>query len=374
MPTRAPRRAGADRAFFWKRAVWNRYSPARSEISMSDEVFGDLLSGSVEDARRGYDAWQRQPVDWDLTDGAAPVVGRNQRTIAQPVTVRGPGTFFGRTIRTLTFEPTDMEGWWFERSDLPDVLPFAVSARNVWTTGDIVSNIVLRAGPPHNYVRMVEHIVALKAGLQVDNVLVRIDSGDPPLFKRGSLDLVEALESAGTRETDRPADFVTVSRRVSVCNANGAFVTFIPAEPGDRSLHLDCALDFKTAIGQQRIAFRVTREHFRYGAEARTNTSAAKMVYCKTIGKVFADIRNLGYTMDNIVVAGRSRYYNEPRLIRDGKSLEAAWHRAALDLLAAVALIEEGQFAGRIISYKAGHGLDVEMIRQLYKRRLLRRL
>ena len=252
------------------------------------------------------------------------------------------------------------------------MLPFAVSARNVWTTGDVVSNIVLRAGPPHNYVRMVEHMVALKVGMGIDNLLIRIGSGDPPLFNRGSLDLVETLESAGVQEVQRRAKFFTVKEKVTVCSPAGAFLTLVPCEPGKPVLHIDAAVDFKTAIGHQRIRFPVNLKNFKLGAEARTNTTGVKMLYCRTIGKLFADIRNLGYTMDNIVVAGRRGYYNEPRLVHDGKSLEAAWHRAALDLLAAIALIEEGQFVGEVTSYKAGHGLDVEMIRQLYKHKLLK--
>ena len=55
----------------------------------------------------------------------------------------------------------------------------------------------------------------------------------------------------------------------------------------------------------------------------------------------------------------------------NGKSLEAVWHRATLDLLAAIALIEDGLFVGDVISYKSGHGLDVEMIQKLYKESLL---
>ena len=78
--------------------------------------------------------------------------------------------------------------------------------------------------------------------------------------------------------------------------------------------------------------------------------------------------------MDNILVAGRKGYYNEPKLLHDGKSLEAAWHRATLDLLAALALIEEGQFVGDVISYKAGHGLDVTLIRRIYRNKLLQEL
>ncbi len=341
---------------------------------MSEKIFGTLLSGNQDVARQAFDKWAAQPVDWDLSDGEPAAVARKQRTLARPITVRGPGTFFGKSTRTVTLEPSETSGWWFERVDLDDVLPFPVSARNVWTTGDIVSNIVLRAGPPHNYVRMVEHIIALKVGMDIDNLLIRIDSGDPPLFNRGSLDLVEAIESAGARELQAPIDFFTVKEKVTVCHSGGSFVMIEPADQAKPILEVDCAIDFKTAIGQQRIRFPVTRKNFRLGAEARTNTSAAKMLYCRTFGKIFADIRNLGYTGENIVIAGRRGYYNTPRLVHDGKSLEAVWHRAVLDLLAAVALIEEGQFVGKVTSYKAGHTLDVELIRRLYKRGLLKRI
>jgi len=58
-------------------------------------------------------------------------------------------------------------------------------------------------------------------------------------------------------------------------------------------------------------------------------------------------------------------------LPHNGKSLEAVWHRAVLDLLAAIALIDEGLFVGEIVSYKSGHGLDVEMVQRLYQEAVL---
>ena len=341
---------------------------------MSDERMGKVVAGDPDAAARAYDRLDKQPVDWDVPDGALRDVPRKQRTIERPVTVTGPGTFFGKSLRTVTLEPTDLEGWWFDRVDLPGTLPVRVSIRNVWTTGLVVSNIVLRSGSPHNYIRMVEHIIALKMGLSIDNLMIRIDSGDPPLFTRGSLDLVEAAEKAGVREVDRPAQYVTVKEPVTIVSPGGSLLTLAPCDPANPCLRVDCAVDFKTAIRKQRIRFTLNKEHFKYGAEARTNTSAVKMLYCYTIGKLFADIRNLGYSMENILVAGKFCYYNKPRLFHEGKSLEAAWHRATLDLLAALALIDEGQFVGDVTSYKAGHSLDVEMVRLLYKNRLLKRL
>ena len=144
-----------------------------------------------------------------------------------------------------------------------------------------------------------------------------------------------------------------------------------PADPARPLLAIDAAVDFKTAIGRQRIRFAVEPERFAYGATARTNSSAMKMLYCRTLGLLFADIRNLGYSMENLLIAGRYFYWNKALLPHNGKSLEAVWHRATLDLLAAIALVDEGLFVGEIISYKSGHGLDVELVQRLYQEALL---
>ena len=342
---------------------------------MFENPAGRLLGGSAAVLEKSVRAWKIQPVDWDMLDEAQPAeTRRTQTTIERPVTVRGRGTFFGKSIRTLTLCPTDMEGWWFERTDLPDSLPVRCSIRNVWTTGNVVSNIVLRSGSPHNYIRMAEHMIALRMGLGIDNLLIKLDSGDPPLFDRGSTELVQALHGAGVRHVNRPQPFITVREPVTIVNGSGGFLTLMPADPARPMLRVDAAVDFKTAIGKQRIRFAVDPERFAYGATARTNASAVKMFYCSTIGLLFADIRNLGYSLENLLVAGRFFYWNKALLPHNGRSLEAVWHRATLDLLAAIALIDDGLFVGDIVSYKSGHGLDVDLVQRLYQEALLKPL
>jgi len=329
--------------------------------------YGRVLVGDEDVLRPSYDRFTAQNIDQEMLDVPEGDVEWRQTTLGNPVSVTGPGTFLGKAERTLKFEPTTHQGWFFDREDLPDSLPIAVSVQNVWT---IVRNIVLCSGSPHNYMRMVEHIVALKY-LGLDNVLIRMDSGDPPLFDRSSMDIVEAIEHSGIVTQHEPAHCVTVKEPVTVVGDNGGFLTFEPPPAGSRRLMVDCAIDFPTAIGRQRIRYDVNRKTVRHGAFARTNTNLWMMLYCKTVGKVFADTRNLGYTLKNILVAGPRRYVNKPHLIHNGKSLEAVWHRGVLDLLAAVALIDHGRFVGVIKSYKAGHALDVEMVRELYQRDLL---
>lgn len=319
---------------------------------------GKLLLGNLDTIRNAAARLKDQPIDHlFLNEGPYPF-SMKHTTIGGTQSVSGPATFSRSNNSTLTFCPCSEDGWWIKRTDQAEQFPFKVSVKNVWTTA---RNIVLRCGNPHNYLRMVEHIIAMRIGMGVDSLLVSTESGDPPLFDRGNLDIVEAIEKAGIVETDAPAKFITVKEPVTFGGNRGDFITFLPAKPGEFGLRVDCAVDFPSAIGKQRILFDVMPETFRIGATARTNAPFSQYLYTKTIGKLFADTRNLGYTTKNILIHGKKRYFNEPKLLFEGKSLEAVWHRATLDLLAAVALLDTGRFAGTIVSYRAGHTQDVRM-------------
>ena len=333
---------------------------------------GKVIYGNESTAQAALQRFIEQPVDREFLT-ANPAVSpfpKNKTTIANPVSVSGPATFKRGDKSTLEFLPCEADGWWIDRADHREQFPFKVSVRNVWTTA---RNIVLRAGSPHNYLRMVEHIVALKRGMGIDNIIVETDSGDPPLFDRSSMDLVEALNEAGVEELPAPAPLVTVREPVTIAGVRGDFITLAPAPRGETKLLMDVAVDFDSVLGQQRIQFEVTPKSFGHGAFARTNATRAQMFYTKTVGKIFADTRNLGYTRENILIHGRKSYVNPPRFTEDapGKSLEAVWHRATLDLLAALSLIDTGRFVGSVWSYRAGHTLDCRLVTLLQLRDLL---
>ena len=338
---------------------------------MTDNDLGTILGGDPAEIQVAHKDFCALPINYDALSDPPAEMPQRQQTIARPISIEGPGTFFGKAIRTLTFEPTNKEGWWFDRVDLPHDLPVRVSVRNVWTTGKIVSNIVLRSGSPHNYIRLVEHIIPLRLGTKIHNLMIKTESGDPPLLTRYGREILETLDTAGVQELDAPVTYLTVKDKVTLGGSRGDFLTLSPFQGNAPVLCLDCGLNFRTAIGRQRIRYPVNDKNFRYGSEARTNTTMLNMLYCKTVGNLFADVRNLGYNSHNVLIAGRYGYFNKPKLIHEGQSLEAAWHRSALDLLAALAVIEGGLFIGDVTSYKAGHWLDVEMIRQLYQHDLL---
>lgn len=338
---------------------------------MSEPILGQIVAGEAAAIRRAYEAYEAQPVtETRLCDNPAPY-GMVETTLEGSASAEGVGTFERSKKATLGFAPSTVPGWWIHRTDLREQLDIKVSVRNVWTSA---RNIVLRAGSPHNYLRMVEHIVALRLGLGVDNVRLSIAGGDPPLFDRSSLDLVEAVNKAKIVPTGRPARYITVKEPVTIGGTRGDFVTLLPAEKGDYRMHLDVAIDWTTVIGKQRLRVDLTPETFTYGAGARTNATQTQYIFSKTIGKLLADVRNMGYTKDNILIHGKKGFITKPRPefdLEGGKSSEPLWHRTMLDLVAAIALIDRGRFIGTVKSYRAGHTLDVRLMTLLYMHDLL---
>ena len=336
---------------------------------MPDYNIGKVVFGNATSIAAAYQQFKDQPIDEErLAPTRACPFPAERQTLAGEALVSGVGTFCGSERQTLTFAPSEKPGWWIRRMDLPTQLDTKVDIANLWTSAQ---NLVLRSGSPHNYLRMVEHIVALKCGLGVDNVLLKVNSGDPPLFDQSSLPLVETMDKARIVGTSERATYVTVKEAVAFGGSRGDFLLFLPAENGERNLRIDCAISWKTVIGQQRIRFDVTPETFRYASLARTNATRKQYLLAKTVGKLFASTRNWGYNERNILIHGRRKFYTEPRFPVGEKFLEPVWHRATLDLMAAIALTGEHRFVGTVVSYRAGHTLDCDAIRALYRNDLL---
>lgn len=333
---------------------------------------GKVVFGSSARIAAAYERFAGQEIDEIrlAADRSSPFPVK-RRTIEREVSVAGIGTFKGSEKQTLTFAPSSRPGWWIRRMDLPEQLDTLVDISNLWTSAQ---NLVLRSGSPHNYLRMVEHIVALKAGLGVDDVLLKVNSGDPPLFDQSSLPLVEAMDKAGIVDTEADASYVTVKEPVAFGGSRGDFLLFLPAEDGQRNLRIDCAISWDTIIGRQRVLFDVTADTFRYASFARTNATHRQYILAKTVGKLFAATRNWGYNDRNILIHGPKRYYTEPRFAHEGKFLEPVWHRATLDLMAALSLAGSDRFAGTVVSYRAGHTLDCDAVRALYRNDLLKKI
>ena len=334
-------------------------------------ALGRTVFGSTAEIAAAYDDFRRQPVDEArLAPTREDPFGGVRRGLAGEADITDVATFDGRRDSTLTFAPSARKGWWIRRCDLPEQLDTEVDVSNLWSSAQ---NLVLRSGSQRNYLRMVEHIVALKTGLGLDDCLLKVRSGDPPLFDDSSLPLVRTVGKCGLAAAGSAPDYVTVSEPVSFGGRRGDFLLFLPARDGERNLRIDCAISWNTCIGRQRVLFDVTADTFSYASVARTNCTRNQYFAALTVGKLFAATRHWGYTRRNILIHGRHGWHNEPRLPVGDKFLEPVWHRATLDLMAAIALIR-GRFVGTVVSYRAGHTLDCDAVRALYRNDLLKNL
>lgn len=335
-----------------------------------DYRIGRIVFGNSDQIRDSYSRFKEQEIDEVrlLDDGEGYPFSECRTGLLGESSIDGIGTFQGSFRQSITFAPSEKPGWWIRRMDLPEQLDTQIDICNLWTSA---RNLVMRSGSPHNYLRMVEHIVALKAGLGLDDVLLKVNSGDPPLFDQSSYPLVEAVERAGIVTKEEKVSFVTVKEPVAFGGSRGDFLLFLPAEKGDRRLRIDCAISWNTVIGCQRVLFDATAETFRYACYARTNATHRQYVLAKTIGKLFAETRNWGYNDKNILIHGPKKYYTKPRFPVGEKFLEPIWHRATLDLMAALSLTGADRFAGTVVSYRAGHTLDCDAVRALYRKNLL---
>ena len=329
---------------------------------------GKTIFGSAAAIAAAYENFCSQKIDEVRLSEHGSALPVRRTTLAGEASVAGVGTFEGSVKQTITFAPSEKPGWWIRRMDQPEQLDTFVDISNLWTSAQ---NLVLRSGSEHNYLRMVEHIIALKNGIGLDDVVLKVNTGDPPLFDQSSLPLIKAVEHGRIVEKDEPATYVTVKEPVAFGGKRGDFLLFLPAEPGDTRLRIDCAISWNTVIGRQRVLFDATPETFRYASLARTNATRKQYVLAKTVGKLFAATRHWGYNDKNILIHGK-RFYTEPRFPVGEKFLEPVWHRATLDLMAALALTGSDRFAGTVVSYRAGHTLDCDAVRALYRNDLLK--
>ncbi len=341
---------------------------------MEDFANCHLLNGTVLELQKTLQEMEKISVDASYTVPDSWLPSSLETTIAAPISISGYGTYQKNRLRTLHLRPAPAgTGWQFQRTDLPNAPPIPVALDKVTSSSRA---IILTAGAPENCVRMTEHIIALRLGLGIDNLVIQLDSEDPPLFEFGSEPLVSAVHQVGiTAAPGGPAAvrYVTPKSTVAILRPEtGGCLVFIPAEKGDRRLVIDAAIDFKTAIGQQRLLLEVHDAPFTKGASARTNCSAREWRLMRTVGKFNSDFRNIGYNDRNILIADRKKYVNEPILPeKTGKSLEAIWHRVCLDLIAALSLIPGARPVGKVISFKAGHALDVNFLQQLQQQQWL---
>jgi UDP-3-O-acyl N-acetylglucosamine deacetylase len=276
---------------------------------------------------------------------------RRQRTLARPAEVRGTGYLTGKQVRLRFLPAPASSGVVFVRTDHRPGAPIAAHVANVTGTH---RRTTIGDGP--FAVGLVEHVLAALAGLHIDNCRIELDAPEPPGLDGSSLAFVDALVGAGCILEDAERPLWAATHPITV-QQGGATLTLHP--PEDQELRISYILDYGafSPIAPQTFTSDIEPGAFRSDiACARTFLleQEAEMLRQQGLGRRtrFSDLIVFG---PNGPLNNRLRFANEP-----------ARHKV-LDLIGDLCLAGH-LLCGRVVAYRSGHPLNVELAREIAER------
>ena len=133
---------------------------------------------------------------------------RQQKTIQYPVSCTGVGLHTG-VESTVTFRPAEENfGIKFLRNDKDDqiITPYIDNVIDL-TRGTTIEENGVR-------VHTTEHVMSACAGMGVDNLIIELNSKEPPVMDGSAKDFVAALNEAKIIEQDSDVDFLKITKPV----------------------------------------------------------------------------------------------------------------------------------------------------------------
>ncbi|MEC9367588.1 MAG: UDP-3-O-acyl-N-acetylglucosamine deacetylase [Pseudomonadota bacterium] len=275
-------------------------------------------------------------------------VGARQTTLAGDIELTGTGVHTGAPV-SITLSPADADtGIVFCLRKGGGTIEIPASFKAI---SGVTLCTVLSDGNGAS-VATVEHLLAALRGLNVDNVMVEIDSGEVPIMDGSAQAFVDAIDETGIAELDAPRRFIKVLKPVRV-EEGQCFGEIRP----HNGFHVDVEIDFDSpVIGRQKFSGEVSPGVFRDElCRART------FGFMKDVESLWAAGLALGASLENTVAIGDGRVINQDGL---RYADEFARHKA-LDAVGDLALAG-APILGAYRSYRGGHRLNALMLKALF--------
>nr|WP_299067911.1 bifunctional UDP-3-O-[3-hydroxymyristoyl] N-acetylglucosamine deacetylase/3-hydroxyacyl-ACP dehydratase [uncultured Allomuricauda sp.] len=296
-----------------------------------------------------------------------------QRTINKKVTLEGVGLHTGENV-TMTFVPAkENHGFAFKRVDLEGEPIIEADANYVVNTQrgtNLEKNGVK--------IQTSEHVLAALVGLDIDNVLIELDSPEPPIMDGSSKFFVEALEEAGIVEQEQNREEYVVKDVITYKDeATGSEITVIPSD----EYQITTMVDFGTKVlGTQNATLEQISNFKTDIADARTFSFLHELEMLLEHGLikggdlnnaiVYVDKEISESTMKKLQKAfNKEKLSVKPNGILDNLTLhypnEAARHKL-LDVVGDLALAGT-RIRGKVIANKPGHYVNTQFAKKLSK-------
>lgn len=296
-----------------------------------------------------------------------------QRTIANEVTLKGVGLHTGENV-TMRFLPApENHGFAFKRVDLEGE-PIIEADANYVVNTQRGTNLEKHGVK----IQTSEHVLAALVGMEIDNVLIELDSPEPPIMDGSSKFFIQALEKAGIVEQDAEREIFEVKDVITYKDeATGSDITVIPAE----EYQVTTMVDFGTKVlGTQNATLEHLSQFKTEIADARTFSFLHELEMLLENGLIKGgDLNNaIVYVDKEISEATMKKLENafkkeklsvKPNGILDNLTLhypnEAARHKL-LDVIGDLALIGT-RIKGKVIANKPGHFVNTQFAKKLSK-------
>ena len=296
-----------------------------------------------------------------------------QTTISKSTSLKGVGLHTGRNV-TLKFLPAGANfGYAFKRVDLEGEPIIKADASLVTSTQR--GTCLEKNGVS---IQTCEHVLAALVGLEIDNVIIELDSSEPPIMDGSSKFFIEALEKAGVKELDNFREVYVVKDVISYTDENtGSEITIIPSEEyqvttmvdfgtkvlGTQNANLTKLSNFKNEISNSRtFSFLHELEMLLEEGLIKGGDLNNAIVYVdKPLSKDTMEKLKIAFNKETIAV--------KPNGILDNLNLhypnEAARHKL-LDVVGDLALIGT-RLKGKVIANKPGHYVNTQFAKKMSK-------
>lgn len=263
-----------------------------------------------------------------------------ERTISRPVKFQGIGLHKGKMV-TMTLRPAPpRQGVVFKRVDLPGK-PLIAAGPGLVVSTQRSTNL----GRNGITVYTVEHIMAAVRGMGIDNLVIELDSAEPPVGDGSALPFARLIKEAGIEEQGISRKVIKIKEPLLVREGE-AKVLLLPFD-GFRASYL---LDYPETLGTQYVWLEFPEEADVFLEEV---APARTFGFAKEVRELQARGLALGGSLDNAVLFDEKAPVNALRFEN-----EPARHKL-LDLLGDLGLL--GFIRGEAIGIKSGHTLNARM-------------
>lgn len=294
-----------------------------------------------------------------------------QKTLKEEVSLSGIGLHTGKEV-TLTMKPAkENTGFVFVRTDLEGNPQVEADVNYVTTTerGTTLEKLGVK-------IHTCEHILAALVGMDVDNVILEMDSAEPPIMDGSSKFFVEAIEKAGVVEQELPREYLVIKDVLNFVDPNtGSELTIIPSD----SYEVTTMVDFGTKVlGTQNATLKNISDFKEEISSARTFSFLHELEMLLDQGLIKGgDISNAIVYVDKELTPetaeklkkafGKDQISMRPNGILDNLTLnypnEAARHKL-LDVIGDLALVGV-RIKGKVIANKPGHYVNTQFAKKL---------